>query len=167
MLTFIHLFVASFVHLFIRLFARLFVRPFVRSSIVQFLIVRSLACVIGRSSIRSILGLRQFVHAFARSLVLTGSFVWSSVLSFSGCHSLVLSFVCQLAYQFLQFGRLFVHCSGIRSFVSLLVLILYSFVLCFFLRRLLFVFTESTSAQTRCNFNRRLVSFFNNILNVH
>lgn len=93
-LTFIHLFVASFVHSFILLFARLFVRPFVHCLVFNssFVGLFDWSFVYSLNPWPSIV--RSCVRSFRRSLVLIGSFVWSSVLSFSSCHSLVLSFVC-------------------------------------------------------------------------
>ena len=165
MLTFIHLFVASFVHLFIRLFARLFVRPFVHclvfnSSFVglcDWSFVHSLNPwpSIVRSCVRSFLGPHWLIRLVVRSFILRLSFFGSFVRMLAGLLvSSVWSFVRSLFWDSFVCFITGAHSLFVRP-------------LFFFLRRLLFVFTESTSAQTRCNFNRRLVSFFNNILNVH
>lgn len=154
--TFIHLFVASFVHSFILLFARLFVRPFVHCLVFNSSFVHSL------NPWPSIV--RSCVRSFRRSLVLIRLVVRSFILrlSFFG------SFVCMLAGLLVSSVWSFVRSLFFDSFVCFITGAHSLFVRpLIFLRRLLFVFSESTSAQTRCNFNRRLVSFFNNILNVH
>ena len=154
--TFSHLFVASFVHSFILLFARLFVRPFVHCLVFNSSFVHSL------NPWPSIV--RSCVRSFRRSLVLIRLVVRSFILrlSFFG------SFVCMLAGLLVSSVWSFVRSLFFDSFVCFITGAHSLFVRpLIFLRRLLFVFSESTSAQTRCNFNRRLVSFFNNILNVH
>ena len=115
------------------------------------------------------------VRPFAQSLALDSSFVRLIVSSFLGPHWLIRlvvrsfilrlsffgSFVCMLAGLLVSSVWSFVRSLFFDSFVCFITGAHSLFVrpLIFFLRRLLFVFTESTSAQTRCNFNRRLVSF--------